>query len=64
MNEIIVRKYQTLKPELNERQHRLWAASESQCLGYGAGLAYPEIKSMNDAHHLEKGCPILPLTMS
>ena len=35
MEEIIVRKYQALKDELNERQRRLWAASEALCLGRG-----------------------------
>ena len=35
MEEIISRKYHTLKPEWNERQRRLWAASEAMCLGYG-----------------------------
>jgi hypothetical protein len=35
MESIIARKYQALSPELNERQRRLWAASETQSLGYG-----------------------------
>ena len=34
MDEIIT-KYQQLFPELNERQRRLWAASEAKSLGYG-----------------------------
>jgi len=32
---MIARKFQTLKPELNERQRCLWAASEAMCLGHG-----------------------------
>jgi transposase len=51
MEEIIARKYQILSPELNERQCRLWAASEARCLGYGGisivaratGLSRPTI---------------------
>jgi hypothetical protein len=51
MEEIIARKYQTLRPELNERQRRLWAASEAIALGYGGvslvaratGLSLPTI---------------------
>jgi transposase len=35
MEEIIARKFQVLSAELNERQRRLWAASEALCLGYG-----------------------------
>ena len=35
MEEIITRKFQTLKAEWNERQRRLWAASEAMCLGRG-----------------------------
>jgi transposase len=35
MEEIIFRKFQTLKVEWNERQRRLWAASEAMCLGRG-----------------------------
>ena len=27
--------YLRIKPVLNERQKRLWAASEAMCLGYG-----------------------------
>ena len=53
MEEIIAWKYQTLGPELNERQCRLWAASEARCLGYGGisivaratGLSRPTITS-------------------
>jgi len=35
MEEIITTKYFALKDELNERQRRLWAASEAISLGYG-----------------------------
>ena len=35
MEEIIARKYRTLSGLLNERQSRLWAATESLSLGYG-----------------------------
>lgn len=35
MESIIARKYMVLKGELNERQRRLWAASETLGLGYG-----------------------------
>ncbi len=35
MEEIIARKFQVLVEELNERQRRLWAASEAMCLGHG-----------------------------
>jgi hypothetical protein len=34
MEEIIARKFQRLKQEWNERQRRLWAASEAMCLGH------------------------------
>ena len=51
MEEIILRKYQTLHLEWNERQRRLWAASEAMCLGRGGvsivaratGLSRPTI---------------------
>jgi transposase len=51
MEEIIGRKFQALKPEWNERQRRLWAASEAMCLGHGGvsivaratGLSRPTI---------------------
>ena len=35
MEKIIARKYSALNQELNERQRRLWAASEAMCFGYG-----------------------------
>jgi transposase len=35
MDEIIARKFGALKTELNERQRRLWAASEAEGFGYG-----------------------------
>jgi len=51
MEDIISRKYQVLQIEWNERQKRLWAASEAMCLGYGGvstvsratGLSRPTI---------------------
>ncbi len=51
MEEIITRKFQVLKQEWNERQKRLWAASEAMCLGHGGvslvaratGLSRPTI---------------------
>ena len=57
MEEIIARKFQTLKQEWNERQRRLWAASEAICLGHGGvsvvaratGLSRPTInKGINE----------------
>ena len=35
MEEMISRKFHTLQVELNERQRRLWAASEAMCFGHG-----------------------------
>lgn len=35
MEEIIALKFAVLHNELNERQCRLWAASEAMCLGHG-----------------------------
>src|SRR5450631_2959131 len=32
---VIRRKYLALEPALNERTRRLWAAAESQAIGYG-----------------------------
>ena len=51
MEKIITRKFQTLKSEWNERQRRLWAASEAMCFGHGGislvgratGLSRPTI---------------------
>ena len=40
MDEIIITKYQQLFPELNERQRRLWAASEAKSLGYGGVIGH------------------------
>ena len=64
MESIIARKYHTLKSEWNERQCRLWAASEAMCLGYGGisivgratGLFRPTIlkgiKELKNNEHL------------
>ena len=35
MGSVISKKYLSLKAELNERQRRLWAASEALSFGYG-----------------------------
>lgn len=35
MEDIILFKFGILQNEFNERQRRLWAASEALCLGYG-----------------------------
>jgi len=51
MEAIIARKFHTLSSEWNERQCRLWAASEAMCLGHGGislvaratGLSRPTI---------------------
>ncbi|MCL2117578.1 MAG: ISAzo13 family transposase [Planctomycetaceae bacterium] len=51
MEAIIARKFHTLRLEWNERQRRLWAASEAMCLGHGGisivaratGLSRPTI---------------------
>ena len=47
MEEIISRKYQMLKKELNERQRRLWAASEALSLGYGGVSAVAHATGMS-----------------
>ena len=47
MEEIIARKYQILKPELNERQRRLWAASEAMSLGHGGITAVANATGMS-----------------
>jgi len=61
MEEIIFRKYRVLCGEWNERQRRLWAASEAMCLGHGGislvaratGLSRPTIHK--GIKELEKG---------
>ncbi|MCL2118708.1 MAG: ISAzo13 family transposase, partial [Planctomycetaceae bacterium] len=64
MEEIISRKFPTLKPEWNERPRRLWVASEAMCLGHGGvsivsratGLSRPTIlqgiKELNNSERL------------
>jgi transposase len=63
MEENIRRKYQMLKTEWNERQRRLWAASEAMCLGHGGitvvaratGLSRPTItKGINELKNNER----------
>ena len=36
---VVARRFADLGPELNERQRRLWAASEARALGYGGVAA-------------------------
>lgn len=51
--QIVAQKFQTLAPFLDERQRRLWAATEARALGYGGvavvnaatGLARPTIET-------------------
>ena len=63
MEEIIARKYSVLHSEWNERQKRLWAASEALCLGHGGvsvvsratGLSRPTInKGIRELNHNER----------
>jgi transposase len=67
MEEIIITKYHNMFPELNERQRRLWAASEANSLGYGGvsiisritGLSrvtiYKGIKELKNNERLPEG---------
>jgi transposase len=67
MEEIISQKYRMLESELNERQRRLWAASEAKSLGYGGislvsratGISRPTItkgiKELENGEHLAEG---------
>jgi transposase len=67
MEDIISQKYRMLESELNERQRRLWAASEAKSLGYGGislvsratGLSRPTIhkgiKELENGEHLAEG---------
>jgi len=52
MDEIIATKYLALKDELNERQRRLWAASEASSLGYAMAVSLPS--AVSSAERLEK----------
>ena len=63
MEEIIARKYQALQSEWNERQKRLWAASEAICHGHGGvslvsratGLSRPTInKGIRELNNNER----------
>src|SRR5215469_6577947 len=58
MEEIIARKYQALNTELNERQRRLWAASEAMCLAHGGVTAVSRATGMSRAT-IYKGIPEL-----
>ena len=59
MEDVIAKKYHVLQGEWNERQKRLWAASEALCLGHGGvsivsratGLTRPTI--YKGIHELE-----------
>jgi transposase len=65
--EVVGQKYQMLKSELNERQRRLWAASEAKSMGYGGisavaratGISRPTItkgiKELENNEHLPDG---------
>ncbi len=67
MEEILSRKYRVLKIELNERQRRLWAASEAMGLGHGGitlvskatGISRPTItlglKELQNEERLPEG---------
>jgi len=44
---IVRQKYQAIKPYLNERSRRLWAATEAQAIGYGGQNAVHEATGMS-----------------
>ena len=61
MEAIIAQKFQVLEFELNERQRRLWAASEAICLGRGCvtgatGMSRTTITQ--GGKELQKGKPL------
>jgi transposase len=53
--ETLRQKYQLLKPELDERGRRLWAASESLALGRGGHKAVVEATGLGD-NTIRRGC--------
>lgn len=53
--ETLRQKYQLLKPELDERGRRLWAASESLALGRGGRKAVVEATGLGD-NTIRRGC--------
>jgi transposase len=67
MEDVISQKYRMLESELNERQRRLWAASEAKSLGYGGislvsratGISRPTIhkgiKELENGERLAEG---------
>jgi hypothetical protein len=59
--ETLRQKYQLLKPELDERGRRLWAASESLVLGRGGLKAVVEATGLGD-NTLRRGCQELQAT--
>ena len=50
MEDIISQKYQVLQSEWNERQKRLWAASEAMCLGHGGISLVSRVTIQNYCH--------------
>lgn len=59
--ETLRQKYQLLKPELDERGRRLWAASESLALGRGGLKAVVEATGLGD-NTIRRGCRELQAT--
>ena len=59
--ETLRQKYQLLKPELDERGRRLWAASESLALGRGGLKAIVEATGLGD-NTIRRGCRELQAT--
>ena len=47
MEDVIISKYLSLKSELNERQRRLWAATEAISLGHGGNAIVSRTTSMS-----------------
>jgi hypothetical protein len=59
--ETLRQKYQLLKPELDERGRRLWAASESLALGRGGLKAVVAATGLGD-NTIRRGCRELQAT--
>jgi len=51
MEEIITKKFNLLSDTLNERQRRLWAATEALSIGYGAISAKPNLKFISNYYY-------------
>ncbi len=60
--EVLRQKYHMLKPELDERGRRLWAASESLVLGYGGLKAVVEATGLGE-NTVRRGCQELQATV-